>query len=120
MVGVIMELKQYHKDEDKQHIILDVEPYSIAMELGIEPGDRLVSINEKVVNDALDYHLLVKDELIDLVIYKKNHDEAWLYEIEKDEEEDLGLVFDNNLMDEYRSCRNGCVFFASLISCQKV
>lgn len=105
-----MELKHYHKDNDKQHTIIDVEYDSIAMELGIVPGDRLVSINGKVVNDALDYHLFVKDEIIDLVIYKHEHEEAWLYEIEKDEDEDLGLVFDNNLMDEYRSCRNKCVF----------
>lgn len=105
-----MELKQYHRDDDKQHEIIGIEPGSIAMELEIEVGDRLVSINGKVVNDALDYHLFVKEELIDLVIYKKAHDEAWLFEIEKDEEEDLGLSFDNNLMDEYQSCRNKCVF----------
>ncbi len=105
-----MELKKSHKDNDKQHEVIQVVPGSIAMELGIVAGDRLVSINEKAVNDALDYHLFVQDEMIDLVIYKKEHDEAWLYEIEKDEEEDLGLVFDNNLMDEYQSCRNGCVF----------
>lgn len=105
-----MELKKYHKDEDKQHEVIAVEPGSIALELGISPGDRLVSINGKPVNDALDYHLFVKEEIIDLVIYMKEHDEAWLFEIEKDAEEDLGLVFNNNLMDEYRSCRNGCVF----------
>lgn len=105
-----MELKHYQRDNDKQHPIIGIEPDSIAMELGIVVGDRLVSINGKVVNDALDYHLFIKEEIIDLVIYKIEHDEAWLYEIEKDEEEDLGLIFDNNLMDKYQSCRNKCVF----------
>lgn len=105
-----MELKNYKKDKDRQHEVLGVEPDSIAMELGIKAGDRLVSINGKAVNDALDYHLYAQEEFIDLVIYMKAHDEAWLFEIEKDEEEDLGLIFDNNLMDEYRSCRNKCVF----------
>lgn len=105
-----MELKNYSKDEDQQHEVIGIEPGSIAMELGIHVGDRLVSINGKVVNDALDYHLFVKEEVIDLVMYMKDHDEAWLFELEKDEEEDIGLIFDNNLMDEFRSCRNKCVF----------
>ncbi len=105
-----MELKNYKQDKDKQHEVMGIEQGSIAMELGIKPGDRLVSINGKPVNDALDYHLFVKEEFMDLVIYMKDHDEAWLFEIEKDEEEDLGLIFDNNLMDEYTSCKNGCVF----------
>ncbi|MCF8019985.1 MAG: DUF512 domain-containing protein [Vallitaleaceae bacterium] len=105
-----MELKHYSKDEDHDHEILGVEQGSIADELGIKAGDKLISINGKKVQDALDYHLFVKDEFIDLMIYNLEHDEPWLYEIEKDEEEDLGLVFDNNLMDEYRSCRNQCVF----------
>jgi len=105
-----MELKNYKKDKDKQHEILGVVAGSIAEELEIKAGDRLVSINGKPVEDALDYHLYAQEEIIDLVIYMKDHDEAWLFEIEKDEEEDLGLIFDNNLMDAYRSCRNKCVF----------
>jgi len=105
-----VELKNYSKDEDRQHEVIGIEQGSIAMELGIKVGDRLVSINGKVVNDALDYHLFVKEEVIDLVMYMKDHDEAWQFELEKDEEEDLGLIFDNNLMDEFRSCRNKCVF----------
>ncbi|PKM57327.1 MAG: radical SAM protein [Firmicutes bacterium HGW-Firmicutes-3] len=105
-----MELKHYNKDEAHYHEILGVEQGSIADELGIKAGDKLISINGKTVQDALDYHLFVKEEFIDLMIYDLEHDEPWLYEIEKDEEEDLGLIFDNNLMDEYRSCRNRCVF----------
>jgi putative radical SAM enzyme (TIGR03279 family) len=105
-----LELKHYNKDEAHYHEILGVEQGSIADELGIKAGDKLISINGKKVQDALDYHLFVKEEFIDLMIYDLVHDEPWLYEIEKDEEEDLGLIFDNNLMDEYRSCRNKCVF----------
>lgn len=105
-----MELRNYKKSDDKQHEIIGIELESIAMELGIVKGDRLVSINNKPINDALDYHLFIKEEMIDLVIYKWEHKEAWLYEIEKDEDEDLGLIFDTNLMDEYSSCRNKCIF----------
>jgi len=105
-----MELKKSHNKKEKEHVILHVQQDSIAMELGILPGDRLMRINDKVVKDALDYHLLVQESMLDLLIFKEEEQEAWLYEIEKNEEEDLGLEFDNNLMDEYRSCRNGCVF----------
>ena len=105
-----MELKSFKNDQDRKHKILGVEPDSIAMELGITAGDWLISINGKEVLDALDYHLMVQEEYIDLVIFNEQEQEPWLYEIEKDEEEDLGLIFDNNLMDEFRSCRNQCVF----------
>jgi len=105
-----LELKHYNKNEAHYHEILGVELGSIADELGIKAGDKLISINGKKVQDALDYHLFVKEEILDLMIYDLVHDEPWLYEIEKDEDEDLGLIFDNNLMDEYRSCRNKCVF----------
>jgi len=108
--GEVLELKHYNKDEAHDHEILGVEKGSIASELGIKPGDKLISINGKSIQDALDYHLFVKDECLDIMIYNLEHDEPWLYEIEKDEDEDLGLIFDNNLMDEYRSCRNKCVF----------
>ncbi len=36
--------------------------------------------------------------------------EEWLLEIDKDYEEDLGITFENGLMDEYRSCSNKCIF----------
>lgn len=49
------------------------------------------------------------DEFIDVVIEKSNG-EQWELEIEKDENEELGLEFENGLMDEYRSCCNKCMF----------
>ena len=41
---------------------------------------------------------------------RKADGEEWELEIEKDFEEDLGVEFENSLMDEYRSCRNHCIF----------
>lgn len=93
----------------KYHKITKVMNGSIAEELGLEPGDELIQINDQNIEDALDYHLLVEDEYLDILIRKTNGEE-WLLEIEKDEDEDLGLVFENNLMDEYKSCRNKCIF----------
>lgn len=92
-----------------EHIIKAVEPLSIAEELGIEPGDKLISINDNIIEDVFDYHYLVNDEELVVIIEKANGEE-WELEIEKDYEEDLGITFEQGLMDEYRSCRNKCIF----------
>jgi len=92
-----------------RHIVSEVMPGSIADELGVEPGDELLSINGQAVKDVLDYHFLTNDEYITVLLAKPDGEE-WELEIEKEYEEDLGLVFANGLMDEYRSCRNKCIF----------
>ncbi len=92
-----------------KHIIKEIEPGSIAMELGIEPGDRLLSINDMEIEDVFDYHFYVNDEELTLLIEKPDG-EQWEFQIEKDYEEDLGLIFEQGLMDEYRSCKNKCIF----------
>ena len=92
-----------------RHKISQVKEGSIAWEMEIEPGDELLSINGESIEDVFDYHYLVNDEYIELLIRKPDGEE-WELEIEKDQEEDLGLEFENSLMDEYRSCRNHCVF----------
>lgn len=92
-----------------EHIIKEIEPGSIAEELGIEPGDKLISINDQEIEDVFDYHFYVNDEELVLLIEKPDGEE-WEFEIEKDLEEDLGIIFEQGLMDEYRSCRNKCMF----------
>ena len=92
-----------------EHIVKSVEPGSIAEEMGIEAGDKLISINDNTIEDVFDYHYYVNDEEIVLLIEKPDGEE-WELEIEKDYEEDLGIVFEQGLMDEYRSCRNKCMF----------
>ena len=92
-----------------RHIIKSIEPGSIAEELGIEKGDILLSINDQEVEDVFDYHFYVNDEQLVLTIEKPDGEE-WELEIEKDYEEDLGIEFEQGLMDEYRSCRNKCIF----------
>lgn len=92
-----------------EHIVKCVEAGSIAEEMGIEAGDKLISINDHTIEDVFDYHFYVNDEEIVLLVEKPDGEE-WELEIEKDYEEDLGIVFEQGLMDEYRSCRNKCMF----------
>lgn len=95
---------------EKLHLIKTVLPQSIAEEMEIEPGDFLVSINGQEIEDVFDYRFLIQDEEVTVVIRKGNTNEEWELEIEKDEQEDLGIDFESGLMDEYRSCRNNCIF----------
>ena len=92
-----------------KHIIKKVYPGSIAEEMEIEPGDVLLAINKQKIGDVFDYRYLIKDEYIEVLIRKKSGEE-WLLEIEKDYDDDLGLEFENDLMSDYRSCSNQCIF----------
>ncbi len=97
------------KEEKKQHIVQRVEAGSAAEEMGIETGDILLAVNGTEIEDIFDYQYLTQDEYVEVSVRKKNGEE-WLLEIDKDYDEDLGIVFENGLMDEYRSCRNKCIF----------
>ncbi len=93
----------------KGHLIGRIDENSIAEELNIEPGDRLLKINDQDINDIFDYQYLVQDEHLDVLIVKQNGEE-WLLDIDKEFDEDLGIEFENGLMDDYRSCSNKCIF----------
>lgn len=92
-----------------EHKIKSVEAGSIAEELEIQAGDVLLSINNQEIEDVFDYRLVIQEEYLEVLVRKADGEE-WLLEIDKDEEEDLGIVFENELMSEYRSCRNKCIF----------
>ncbi len=104
-----MNEREIEKNIKNQNIIIKVEEDSIAEEMGIEPGDILISINDSEVKDVLDYRYFIQDEYIEVVIKKPNGEE-WELEIEKDEFEDLGIVFESGLMDKAKSCSNKCIF----------
>ena len=95
--------------KEQGHIIKEVHPDSIAEELEIAPGDVLLAINDKEIEDVFDYRYLMKDEYVEVLIRKPDGGE-WLLEIDKDYDEDLGVEFENGLMSEYRSCSNKCIF----------
>jgi len=92
-----------------EHIIKAVEPGSIAEELEVEAGDVLLAINNQEIEDVFDYRCMILEEYLEVLIRKADGEE-WLLEVDKDEDEDLGLEFENDLMSEYRSCTNKCMF----------
>ena len=95
--------------EYKKHLITAVAPGSIAEELELKAGDRILSIGGREIEDVLDYEFMCREEFLELLAETAEGEQV-LFEIEKDEDEDLGLTFEEGLMDAYRSCRNKCVF----------
>ncbi len=85
-----------------------VEQGSIAQSAGIRAGDILLSINNNIINDVLDYRFYLTDEHLTLMIEREGN--LVSIKIDKDEYEDIGLVFSTPLMDRKHSCKNKCVF----------
>jgi len=82
---------------------------SIAEEIELEVGDRLISVNGNDVIDIIDYKFLITDELVNIEIEKVNG-EVWEIEVEKDYDEDLGIQFVDVMLDKPKSCHNKCIF----------
>ncbi|ELC8363982.1 DUF512 domain-containing protein [Clostridium perfringens] len=89
--------------------IAEVLPGGIGEELGFEKGDILLSINGTKVEDILDYRFLLADEYVEVEILKPNK-EVWEFEIEKEYGEDLGVEFEEAILDKAKSCTNKCIF----------
>jgi len=90
-------------------IISDVIKGSIADELGFKQGYELFTIDEITPQDMIDYNYLCKCELINVCI-KTTDGEIEEYEIEKDYDEDLGIVFECAVFDKVKPCLNNCIF----------
>lgn len=81
----------------KENVIISVEKGSIAEEIGIEPGDVLISINDKEIKDVFDYRYMINDDYLEMVLVDSNGEE-YIAEVEKDYDEDIGIVFESGLM----------------------
>lgn len=92
-----------------KNIIVKVLKNSIAEELELEPGDELISVNNCAIKDYIDYKYQISDDLV-LFEIKKQDGEIWELEIEKEYDEDIGIVFENPLMDNIKVCSNKCIF----------
>ncbi|MGL5077835.1 MAG: TIGR03279 family radical SAM protein, partial [Waterburya sp.] len=86
-----------------------VLPDSIAEEIGFEPGDAIVSINQTRPRDLIDYRFLCSDEYLELEVLDGAGDIHQI-EIEKDYDDDLGLEFETALFDGLIQCNNHCPF----------
>jgi len=84
--------------------ITRVIPGSPAFRAGIKPGDVLRAIGGHTITDVLDYRYHSYAARLSVTL------EGRRVLIRKNEGQDLGLVFENSLMDDQKTCQNNCVF----------
>ncbi len=101
--------KKHNTNTSINNVIKIVKKDSIADEIGIKPGFKLLKINEQDIIDILDYKFLISDEYVELEVLNLEN-ELEIYEIEKDEDDELGIEFESELIDEAKNCHNNCIF----------
>lgn len=75
---------------------------------GVKNGDLLSEINSHAIKDVLDYMYYAAEENITLKIIRD--EKELMFNVKKDEYDDLGIESDTFLMDEKKRCCNKCVF----------
>lgn len=90
-------------------VISSIVPGSIAEELEVVAGDRLVAINGQLIRDIIEYRFACAAEEVNLSLQRQDG-QVWEFEIEKDVEEDLGLEFNEINFDGINRCANRCLF----------
>ncbi len=88
-------------------IITEVTADSLAEELELEPHDRIVKVNGRSVRDYLDFRFQTAGETELTFHVKKPNGEMIEIEFDRDEGEDLGLMFEQIVP---RQCANECIF----------
>ena len=91
-------------------IISEVKPNSIAWEFELEAGDKIIRVNDKELTDLIDFNFETATNEYTLTVEKKETGEIEVLEIEKDDEEELGIVFDSAVFDGVKRCLNKCIF----------
>lgn len=91
-------------------IISEVKPNSIAWEFELEAGDKIIRVNDKELTDLIDFNFETATNEYTLTVKKKETGEIEVLEIEKDDEEELGIVFDSAVFDGVKRCLNKCIF----------
>ena len=97
-------------------IILRVLEGSIAEELELVPGDKILSVNDMPLRDIIDFSFAMADEEIELLVEHANGEQE-LIAFDKDYDEDFGVEFERAVFDGIRACANHCYFcFVDMIA----
>jgi putative radical SAM enzyme (TIGR03279 family) len=86
-----------------------VRENSIASELGIDTGDKIISINGKNIKDNIDYRIETAEPYFDLKIEKKSG-KTKTFQVERVYNKKIGLKFNKIIFDRLKTCDNNCIF----------
>jgi putative radical SAM enzyme (TIGR03279 family) len=89
-------------------LIDTIQPDSIADAIGLQPGDRVLAVGGVPLRDIIDYRFALAEAVVELTVWSGS--EMITCEIEKDPDDDLGIVFSEPLFVPLRSCANACAF----------
>ncbi|MDA8442313.1 MAG: PDZ domain-containing protein, partial [Peptococcaceae bacterium] len=90
-------------------VVASVRQGSLAEEMEIEPGDKIVRINGQAVFDLIDFLFLVSDDYLQVDVVKANG-EQWQLEIDREPGEEFGIEFATVAAEGIKHCRNKCIF----------
>ena len=108
-MSLFQELDLEQLDQITSGEVTAVEPNSLAEQVGIQAGDRLLSVNNRPVEDIIDVQFYSAEEEIELMI--RRGDELIAFEFDRDYGEELGLHFAHPTFDtDIRRCNNLCEF----------
>ena len=102
-------MREINENKIKPAIVASIETGSIGEELGFEIGDQLISINGIKPRDLIDYKFLIAEEIIELNVLDEKG-KKHIIQIEKDQDDELGLAFSEALFDGLKQCNNRCPF----------
>lgn len=94
---------------DKGLVVAAVHSGSIAEEMEIQVGDRVLAVNNEELNDLIDFQFGISEEDFTLLI-EKSDGELWELEIEKGPGEFLGLEVETVSAKGLKKCNNNCTF----------
>lgn len=90
-------------------LITAVTPDSVAADIGLQPGDQLLAINDNPVEDVIDVQYYSAEEWLELLV--RRGDEYYVFEAARAYNQLLGLEFSHPTFDtDIRRCNNLCEF----------
>ena len=96
--------------------IIRVAAGSLAEELGLVPGDKILSVNGKELRDIIDLSFAFAEEEIDLLVEHADGEQEMI-SFDKDIDEELGAEFAAAVFDGIRRCANNCYFcFVNMVA----
>lgn len=89
-------------------VVVAVTAGSPAERAGVVPGDRLLTIDNRVPRDVIEYQLLVDSPTVALSVESDGRQRDLV--IDKPDGSPLGIEVDSALFDQVRTCDNHCEF----------